>query len=219
MKKLVIILSIVICGCTSLPFRHQNYLSFEGVDPQILRSSFSEKLPTKFELLNSAIFKYSYLSFPALGVTRVDTFNKTLNLAGFNHLGVMLFELSLDKEGKANCKYALPEFTKHKDFAAFVLNDVQKIYFDRVPPKSAKVKVEKRKIIFKDILNDIETEYVFFGEGRFLAEKNYYEKKRKMWSVFYYEYVLQGGKIYPKGIVLRHYQYRYELIVRLKEIR
>lgn len=218
-RKFIIILSIAICGCTSLPFRHQDYLSFEGVDPQILSSSFSEKLPMEFELLNSAIFKYSYLSFPALGVTRVDTLKKTLNLVGFNHLGVVLFELNLDKEGKADCKYALPEFTKHKDFAVFILNDVKKIYFDRVPPKSAEVKQEKRKIIFKDILNDTAIEYVFSGEGRFLAEKNYYEKKRKIWSVFYYEYVLGGGKIYPKGIVLKHYQYKYELIVRLKEIR
>jgi hypothetical protein len=218
-KKLIIILTISVCGCSSIPFRHSDYLSFDGIDPQTLRLNFSEELPQEFELLNSAIFRYSYLHFSALGVVRVDTFKKSLDLAGFNHLGVMFFELSLDSEGKVDCKYALPEFTKHKDFASFVLNDIKKIYFDRVPPQSAVVKRERRKVVFRDSLKDTFTEYVFAGEGRFLAEKNYYEKHRKVWSVFYYEYTPKDGKIYPEGILLKHYKYGYKLIIRLKEIR
>lgn len=218
-RKFIIVLTIAICGCSSMPFKHSDYLSFEGVDPQTLRTNFSEELPQEFELLNSAIFRYSYLSFSALGVVRVDRSKKILDLVGFNHLGLMLFELSLDSDGKANCKYALPEFTKHKDFASFVLNDIGKIYFDRLPSQSAEVRQKRRKIVFKDSLKDAVTEYVFSGEGRYLAEKNYYEKQRKIWSVFYYEYILRDGKIYPEGIVFKHYKYGYKLIIRLKEIR
>lgn len=219
LKNLVLILAILLSGCSSIPFKHSDYLSFEGIDPKALSSEFSEKLPQRFELLSSADFRYSYFHFPALGVTRVDTVKNELNIAGFNHLGVMLFELGLDGLGKVDCKYALPEFTKHKDFAAFVLNDIKKIYFDRLPPRSAEVKKEKYRVIFRDKFKDSVTEYVFAGEGRFLSEKNYYEKNRKIWSVFYYEYTLKDGKIYPEGIALRHYKYGYKLIIRLKEIR
>lgn len=219
LRKLIIVLVISLYGCSSVPFRHSDYLSFDGIDPQSLRTGFSENLPQEFELLNSAIFRYYSFNFPALGVVRADTLKKSLNLAGFNHLGVMLFEISLDTEGKVDCKYALPEFAKHKDFASYVLSDIKKIYFDRIPPKSAEVRLEKRRVVFKDSLNDVATEYVFSGEGRFLAEKNYYEKRKKIWSVFYYEYTFKDGKIYPQGIVLKHYKYGYKLIIRLKEIR
>jgi len=218
-RKLIVALTIASCGCSSIPFRHLDYFSFDNIDPQTLRSNFSEELPQEFELLNSAIFRYSYLSFSALGVVRVDTFKKSLNLAGFNHLGVMLFELSYDSDGKMHCKYALPEFTKYKDFTSFVLNDIKRIYFGRVPSLGAQVRRERRRVVFRDFLEDAVTEYVFSGEGQFLAEKNYYEKQRKIWSVFYYEYMFKDGKIYPAGIVLKHYKYGYKLIIKLKEIR
>ena len=219
LRKLIILLAVFFCGCSSIPFKHLDYLSFEGIDSQALRSDFREALPQEYELLNSAIFRYSYFNFPALGIIRINNLKKSFNLAGFNHLGAMLFEISLDSAGKVDCRYALPEFAKHKDFASFIVSDIKKIYFDRLPPQSAEIKREKRKVIFKDSLNGAVTEYVFAGEGRFLAEKNYYEKRRKVWSVFYYEYTFKNGKIYPQGIVLKHYKYRYRLIIRLKEIR
>jgi hypothetical protein len=219
LRRLVIILTIFICGCSSVPFRHLDYLPLDGIDPQALRSDFSEKLPQEFELLNSAIFSYAHFHFSALGITRVDTPKKVLNVVGFSHLGIMLFELNLDKNGKVDCKYALPEFTKRGDFASAVLNDIKKIYFDRVPSSSAEVKQEKYKVVYRERIKDAVTEYVFAGEGRFLAEKNYYEKRRKIWSVLYYEYAFRDGKIYPQAIMLRHHKYGYKLIIRLKEIR
>lgn len=219
LRKLVIAFTVFICGCSSIPFKHLDYTPFNGVDPQVLRSSFSDKLPQEFELLNSAIFRYLYFNFSALGITRIDTNKRILKVVGFNHLGVMLFELSLDNNGKVDCIYALPEFTKHGDFATAVLSDIKKIYFDRVPSLFAEVKKEKYRIVYRDRLKDAVTDYVFSGEGRFLAEKNYYEKGRKIWSVFYYEYEFRDGKIYPKGIMFKQHKYGYKLLIRLKEIR
>jgi hypothetical protein len=219
-RKLVIILAVLICGCSSIPFRHLDYIVFDSVDPQALRSDYSDKLPEEFELLNSAIFRYSGFQFSALGVTRIDTPDNSLSVVGFNHLGVKLFEVSLNSEGKVGCRYVLPEFKKHKDFSAFIANDIKKIYFGRVPLSSAEVKKEKYKVIFRDRLNkDAVAEYIFSGEGNFLAGKNYYDHDRKIWSVFYYEYIFKDGKIYPSGIVLKDYKYGYKLLIRLKEIR
>jgi len=215
---LPIILIILICGCSSIPFKHSNYFPLEGADPEALRNNFALKLPREFEVLNSAVFRYRHLRFSALGVTRVDTDKKMLSTAGFNHLGVLLFDLSLNN-GKIESRYIFPEFTKHGDFASVMLRDVKNIYFDRIPGPSLKAKKEKNKITFRENIRNGVLEYIFSGEGRFLAEKNFYESKKKIWSVSYYEYIFDNGKIYPKYIVLRHYKYKYDLIIKLKEIR
>ena len=52
-----------------------------------------------------------------------------------------------------------------------------------------------------------------------LIEKRYYEKNRLLWSIFYYEYRQDHGKLYPGGIILRNYRFGYNLVVRLKEVR
>lgn len=218
LKRIIIILALFLCGCSSIPFKHTHYLFLGETDPKVLRSDFSKKLPRNFELLNSATFNYAYFNFSALGILSADTSKKTLNISGFNHLGAMLFDIRLRSDGEVDCRYALPEFNKHKDFASFIANDIKKIYFDRVPSERAQVKRSRRRVIFKDLLNGAITEYVFSGEGRFLAEKHYYEQRKKVWSVFYYAYILKDGKIYPQGIILKHHQYRYKLIIRLKEI-
>ncbi len=61
-------------------------------------------------------------------------------------------------------------------------------------------------------------EYIFAGADGYLVEKNYYEKDILNWRVSYYEYRQKDGKIYPRGIILKNYKYRYSLTVRLKEI-
>lgn len=201
-----------------MPFRHTNYVSFAGTDPQALRKSFAEKLPAEFEVLNSAIFRYRQMHFSALGVTRVDTDKLILMSAGFNHLGVLLFDLTLDND-KIESRYIFPEFTKRGDFAAVMLKDVKSVYFDRVPDASSEVRREKDKIIFCKKTEGKRLEYVFSGEGYFLAEKNYYEESRLVWGVSYYEYLSENGKIYPRNILLRNRKYGYDLIIKLKEIR
>jgi len=219
-KKIILplILVIFIAGCSSVPFKHTDYQSFENTDPEILMSNFAAKLPVEFEMLNSAIFKYRHLRFSALGVTRVDTVKESIDSAGFNHLGVLLFDLTLNK-GKVESRYIFPEFTKHGDFATVMLKDIESIYFERIPSSSVVVKKDKHKIVFSKNLERGSLEYVFSGEGNFLAEKNYYEGKNKVWSVSYYDYVFNNGLVYPKNIVLRHYKHGYELIIKLKEIR
>ena len=52
-----------------------------------------------------------------------------------------------------------------------------------------------------------------------LVEKRYYENGRKIWTVSYYEYRRENGKLYPDGIILEHHEYGYRLVVRLREIR
>ncbi len=206
-------------GCASMSFKHSEYISFEGLEPLKISSDYSKYLPGRFELLNSAIFRYRNSRFAGLGVIRLDTSKESLDVVGFSHLGVMLFDLSLNK-GKVTTRYIFPEFLKYENFSSIVLADIQKIYFDRLPPLNSKIKKEKYKIIFKDIRSKNRSlDYVFYGEGKFLSEKHFFEGRRKTWSVFYYDYEIKDGKIYPKAIVLKNYLYGYELIIISKEIR
>jgi hypothetical protein len=195
-----------------------DYISFDNVDPQALKNDFAKQLPVEFEVLNSAIFKYQHFRVSALGVTRVQTDKNKLNTAGFNHLGVLLFDLALNND-KVESRYVFPEFNKRGDFAAAILKDIKKVYFERIPGSQAVVSVASRKITFRDNTVSGNLEYVFCGEGRFLSEKNYYENNKKIWSVSYFDYTDKSGKVYPKYIVLRHFKYKYSLIIKLKEIR
>jgi hypothetical protein len=217
-KKITILLTALICGCTSVPFRHSDYISFQNTSPQDLRINFSEKIPERFELLNGVVFKYKFRQISTFGITDVDTASKSLKVAGFNHLGVMLFDLALDN-GDPQYRYVFPELNKKGNFAQVALGDIKNIYFDRIPSPGAQIKRDGNRIIFKEDYPDSRVEYIFGGEGPFLAEKDFYENDRKIWSVSYYDYIFKAGLVFPKGIILRNYKYGYQLLVSLKEVR
>jgi hypothetical protein len=93
------------------------------------------------------------------------------------------------------------------------------MYFDRLPGSDATVSQERYRIVFRQQAGDGEVEFVFAGIEGALVEKHYCERGRKIWSVAYYEYRRENGKLYPNGIILNHHQYGYRLLVRLREIR
>jgi hypothetical protein len=114
--------------------------------------------------------------------------------------------------------FAFEELTRWGDIAQAVGNDTRRMYFDRIPARDAKISKGKYQIFFRQKTADGEMEYVFAGTGGVLVEKRYYENGSKVWSVSYYEYLRENGKLYPSGIILKHHEYRYQLVVRLKEI-
>ena len=61
-------------------------------------------------------------------------------------------------------------------------------------------------------------EYVFAGKDNLLVEKRFLKGRKKIWSVCYYEYFFDAGKVYPRGIIFNNYAYSYKLIVNLKDI-
>lgn len=213
----IILFSIILCGCSTLPFKHSSYISFKEVNPEFVLSSFADKLPKEYEIFNSVVFRYFAIHYPALGVVHLSQETDRISIAGFNHLGVMLFDIS-SSSGILERSYVFPGFAQYKDFASQVISDVTKIYLNLLPSPLAQVKKEKFKIIFKDILEDSVTEFVFSGEGFYLSEKHYHERKRRVWSVFYYDYRIKDGKIYPHGIIFKHFKYGYKLIIRLKGV-
>ena len=205
-------------GCSSIPFQSIAYVPVDAVQPAAVREEFAMSLPLKFQLINTIVFQYGRQAISAIGYTAVDTSKKVFTVAGLNPMGVKLFELSGDVNN-VECRFAIEQFTLRGNFADAVADDIRRIYFDRIPGPEAEVYKKKYKIIFRQPTSEGIMEYVFGGIDNVLIEKRYYNGDRRVWSVSYYEYCREKGKLFPAGIILTHYEYRYQLVVRLKEIR
>lgn len=209
---------LLLPGCLNkIPFKKPAFIPVGDVNPWSVRDSFASSLPEKFQLISSTVFTYRMHSFAAIGVTEIDTRNKTFILTCINPMGLKLFDLS-GNENNIESFFAMEEFTKQGDFAKIVADNVRNIYFDRVPGKDAEIVKKKKKIIFSEPVNGGIMEYLFGGTGNLLIEKRFKKKGRKIWSVFYFEYILKKGKLHPSGIILKHYNYKYKLVISLKEV-
>ena len=206
--------------CASIPFQKTALVPVELFDPTDVRQQFAGSLPSEFKLVTTIEFMYKGHSIPsAIGYIDADIKNKSFTVVGINPIGgCTLFELSMEKD-RVDCRFAIEEFTRYGDFANAVADNIKKAYFDCIPAADANVVKKKQTIIFKQQEVSGTMEYTFAGVDKVLIEKNYYENSRKVWSVFYYEYQKLNEKLYPAGIIIKHYQYKYNLVVRLLEIR
>lgn len=206
--------------CTSIPFQKTALVPVELFDPAEVRQHFAGSLPSAFQLVNTIEFMYKRHSIPsAIGYIDADIKNKSFTVAGINPIGgYTLFELSMEQD-RVDCRFAIEEFARHGDFASAVADNIKKAYFDRIPAANANIVKKKHTIIFRQPEISGTMEHVFAGADKVLIEKNYYENNRKVWSVFYYEYQKVNEKLYPAGIIIKHYQYKYNVVIRILEIR
>jgi len=206
-------------GCSSVPFRETDLVSLEAVDPEAMREKFALALPEAFQIVNSVTFEFRGRAFAAIGYTQVDTTRGTFTVIGLHPAaGVKLFEISGDSHD-ADSSFALEAFASQGDIAGAIGDDTRRMYFGRLPAAGASVSKECERILFRQRAGDGEIEFVFAGSDGVLVRKRYYENGSKIWSVSYYEYRVEDGKLYPDGIILDHHEYGYRLVVRLREIR
>lgn len=208
-----------IAGCSSIPFQDVELVSLEGVDAEAVREGFAQALPAEFLIVNTVTFHFKRRVFSAIGYTDVDASRRTFTVVGLHPAGgFKLFEVSGDSD-EAECTFAVEELSRWGDLAQAVAEDTRRMYFDRVPAPDAEIFKEKYRIRFRQRAADGELEYVFAGVDGILVDKRYYEKGSRIWSVSYYEYRREDGKLYPTGIILEHHKRHYRLVVRLREIR
>ena len=189
----------------------------DKADPPAIVERFGADSPEEFQLLNTIVFEFRWRKFSALGVAAVNTKERTFTLACINQMGVNLFELTGNKDGVTTV-FAMPEFTKQGDFGGAVGEDIKRIYFDLLPSSDAKIDIREYRIIFRQFSGRGLIEYVFAGAEGALIEKNYYEDGTAVWSVSYYEYTRNKGKLFPTGTILNNIRHGYRLIVKLREI-
>jgi hypothetical protein len=206
-------------GCGGIPFRETELVSLEASDPGAVRERFSLALPETFRIVNTVTFEFKGHALLAIGYTQVDASERTFTVVGLHPGGgVKLFEISGDSDS-AESSFALEDFSIHGDIARAVGGDTRRMYFDRVPASHATVSKERYRILFRQRAGDGVIEFVFAGSEGVLVEKRYIEDGSRIWSVSYYEYRRNNGKLYPDGIILDHHRHGYRLVVRLREIR
>lgn len=217
-KWLAGFLSIVfLSGCSSVPFQKTAYVPLNEDDPSIIIERFKDNLPGRFQLINTIVFMYNWNTFSGIGYIDINTREEKFTVVCINPIGIKLFEISGDKDGVVQ-HFVLDKFAGEGDFVNAVGEDIKRIYFDLVPSLKAEIKKKKFQVMTRQPWGSGIVEYIFAGADGYLVEKNYYEKDILNWRVSYYEYRQKDGKIYPRGIILKNYKYRYSLTVRLKEI-
>lgn len=208
---------LLAAGCTSVPFRETPAASLGEVDSARLLADFRARLPERFQLLNSVVFEFAGMSFMGIGYLNVDRGDGTFHVTCLNPLGVQLFELAGDRSA-IETRSVLAPLMRYGDLPTAVGTDIRRIFLDLVPAPDAQVWRMERSVGFWQRAGEGRVQYLFAGPDRDLVEKNYYENSEIVWGVSYYEYVEQGGKRYPRGIVLTNYQRGYRLTVRQKEV-
>ncbi|MCX5698235.1 MAG: DUF3261 domain-containing protein [Candidatus Omnitrophica bacterium] len=218
--KLIFLLLILLAsaGCSCLPFKNIDYVALNDVNPDNLLQEFKGFLAQKLQVINSIVFEYKWQSFSALGYTQLDLENNTFQVSCMNPVGIKLFELT-GNENTINSNFILKELLQKGDLPRAVGEDIRRIYFNMLPSSQAKIEKEKYRIIFSQPIGSGQMKYIFGGSHHWLIEKHYSEKNRKLWSVFYYDYLMDKGRLYPAGLILKHYRFGYNLIIRLKEVR
>jgi len=211
-----ILLSLV--GCRSIPFKNIDYVVLDDINPDTLRLEFESSLPQRLEVINSIVFEYKWQSFAALGYTKLDLKESSFEVSCMNPVGIKLFELTGNRN-EIKPVFVLKELLQRGDLPRAVGEDIRRIYFDFCPAAGTKFKKQKYRITFSQPSGQGQMKYVFAGRNHWLIEKHYYEKNRKLWSVFYYDYLLEQGKLYPASLVLKHHRFGYNLTIRLKEVR
>lgn len=210
---------VILVGCSSVPFRETRLVSLAGVDPDWLREQFALAVPVTFRIVNTVTFEFKGHAFAAIGYTDIDAFKQTFTVVGLHPAGgIKLFEISGNSED-VDCRFAVEELSSRGEFARAVADDTRRMYFDRVPSPDAEIFEERLRIVFRQNAAEGEIEYVFAGRDGVLIEKRYYQDGHKIWSVSYYEYRRERGKLYPEGIIFEHHDYGYRLVIRLREIR
>jgi hypothetical protein len=208
---------VLVSGCTHVPFRETERVSFENADPAAVLEQFRANSPETFQLLNSVVFEYSWNTFMGIGYIDVNRQNGLFKVVCLNPLGVQLFDLSGDRDSIVTHS-AMPALTQYGDLPTAVGTDIRRIYFDLVPSGQTRIWKSEYKVNFWQPSGAGVMEYEFAGKGQQLVEKVYYENDEIIWRISYYEYREQNGKQYPQGIIMINYKYGYQLTIRQKEL-
>jgi hypothetical protein len=215
---LLLITALSCAGCSSIPFQQQQPVNMALVDPSSVRNDFAASLPSEFQLVSSIVFKYRFRSMSAIGLIDADIADDSFKVACINQVGLKLFEVVMS-EDEFQCNFAIEQFTEKGDLPRAVAGDIKRIYFDRVPGPDSEIQKKKHEIIFRQPVEKGRLEYVFAGTDNRLVQKRRFEGRRKIWTVSYYEYFIENGKLHPAGIILNHHKHNYRLIARVKEVR
>jgi len=214
----ILALVLALAGCAALPFEEHRRVPMANMDPEGVLEAFSGALPERINLLSSLVFRYTFIGKVAvLGTVEADIKGRWFSVAGISPLGVKLFSVEADESGIKD-RFAMGPLAGKGDLAGAVAGDIWRIYFDLVPSPGASVRKRKNSIEFVEAFGGGFLVHVFAGPEGNLVMKKFYRRGVLRWKVGYYEYIKEGGLLYPGGIVLTDMESGYQLTARTKKI-
>ncbi len=223
MKPYHLIAATMLCltfgsGCATTPFEP---IALTPMDDNIrvehIRREVAESMPDRFSILQTAVFEYRHRSMTAISVIDIDTPERAFRIAAVTPVGMKLFEIA-GHDGSTETTFLAPGLDERGDPAAAIAEDIQRVYFDRIPAAQARVSRKTRKIVFSTPTPDGVLEHVLGGSPAVLLEKRLTTRRGLIWSVSYHDYEDHNGRLHPGGIVFTHRRYGYRIILRLKDV-
>ena len=210
---IIIFLLFTTNGCI-YNFHKQNNDSLKIYYHNKYIEDFSFCLAKNIEFMNSVIFKYRNRIMSGMGYGKIDYNNKSFDIVCFTNLGFKLFQIS-KKEDQITSDFFIKEFSINKGFYKIINNDMESIFLDWTFLEDYKFYQNRNYAVFVDK----NIKYIFDKKNRYLIQKIYYKNNKKIYSIFYFDYIKENSKIYPKNIKLINYKYKYQFLLKIKDIK
>jgi hypothetical protein len=208
------IVLLLVTACAPEPFKREPLPTLQNPDPNSIREAFAKSLPPRFVSDDTIIVHAPFHDdFAFLGVLRVDRQKGTFELAGLNHVGIKLFDLSGDSSG-TTINSAVPPLMEHKDILLAMGADIRRMFFDLAPDPDDKSTIERSEVKFKHgkLIRKLGGTPVILLEKR---EDGFFGPA---WRVQYFRYTSDAGRLYPRGLVMDNGQYHYRIVVKNRDI-
>lgn len=202
-------------GCAHLP---GTMLTPE--DTRVRLEAFRTRLPVRYEVVSTVVFKFKTLMLSSLSMASVDLAAERLSVAGVTPLGLTLFRVST-QQGRITESFTSPELAKYGDAARAVADTIREIYFDLVPDGPAPAVVRDRGFeVWTGPSAGRRLRYTFDGPDGTLKEKRLVRDGAVIWTIRYDDWTTdRAGTIYPRHIRFEQREHGYELLIRVTEER
>jgi len=205
-------------GCTSVPFVAVPMPLLHDPDPAAMRSAWSANLPTRFTTEDTVVIEFPGNSLALLGLLHIDRVDGSFEVQGMNHLGGRAFLISGNPR-KTEVLFAMPPLAEKPKVLQSIAEDIRRMYFDLVPDRAARVRVEARRLRYTEDRPDGKVEFVLGGADGVLLEKRLTHRQWSVWRVRFYEYNPAGEGVFPRGMVLDNARYHYRIVVKNRSLR
>jgi len=213
----ILLMLLLGSGCATVPFRPVVPVSPGDVDPEVWRQAVADTLPERFTVTGSVVFHYRGRALTALSVTEVDEPGRFFSVVAVSPVGMTLFDIAC-RAGQIEHAVLAPGMESRGDPSKTIAKDIERVYFNRVPPATSMVRRQSSGFLFMETTPDGKWEYQVGGSPPVLVEKRFRDEHGTVWTATYYEYQEHDGKQYPGGIVYRHRRYGYRIDLRLTEV-
>ncbi len=229
MKFMIIFFSLLfMAGCTTMNAPEHKFTALSTINEITAHqqiNQYNNLVLQKANIINSTIFTFRGRTLSAFGITKIDTQKKNFSVAGFNPMGITLFQIQIEND-RVISSHVIPQFgAQNLDKAAdMIIKDIAHIYFNRkIDLQNKSLEFNEYNITINRQVDKKKYKYIFGGTPLKLTTKVMYENKRKIWSVDYYDYKTVGssidGKEIPFKIFFKNYKYGYVLEINTKEIK